>query len=109
VVKPKIISFDQKAFTFLGKWFTLSNFVNHFPQHPIYLLLILNLPRLLQPNHKLSSSIFKPSSLKTPVVKPLSLATFPVLSFTSEKISETQLELKSAPPETLSYPGRNEK
>jgi large subunit ribosomal protein L4 len=37
-------------------------------------------------------------------VKPLSLtsqlATLPVLSFTGEKISETQLDLKSAPPET---------
>jgi large subunit ribosomal protein L4 len=53
---------------------------------------------------KLSSSIFRPNSLKTPAVKPLSLtsqlATLPVLSFTGEKISETQLELKSAPPET---------
>jgi large subunit ribosomal protein L4 len=37
-------------------------------------------------------------------VKPLSLtsqlSTLPVLSFTGEKISETQLDLKSAPPET---------
>ncbi|XP_062172915.1 large ribosomal subunit protein uL4c [Alnus glutinosa] len=53
---------------------------------------------------KLSSSIFRPNSLKTPTVKPLSLtsqlATLPVLSFTGEKISETQLDLKSAPPET---------
>jgi hypothetical protein len=53
---------------------------------------------------KLSSSIFRPNSLKTPAVKPLlltsQLATLPVLSFTGEKISVTQLELKSAPPET---------
>ncbi|KAE8039230.1 hypothetical protein FH972_011659 [Carpinus fangiana] len=61
---------------------------------------------LTSPNQtpKLSSSIFRPNSLKTPAVKPLSLtsqlATLPVLSFTGEKISETQLELKSAPPET---------
>ncbi|KAK9279496.1 hypothetical protein L1049_013175 [Liquidambar formosana] len=52
---------------------------------------------------------FKPISLKTPT-KPFShsqtlsirsdLATLPILSFTGEKIGETQLNLKSAPPET---------
>ncbi|KAM3739975.1 hypothetical protein ACB098_08G064000 [Castanea mollissima] len=54
---------------------------------------------------KLSSSslTFRPNSLKTQT-KPLSvtseLATIPVLSFTGDKIGETQLELKSAPPDT---------
>lgn len=45
----------------------------------------------------------KPNSLK-PQSKPLSissqLATLPVLSFAGEKVGETYLELKSAPPET---------
>ncbi|CAK9330087.1 unnamed protein product [Citrullus colocynthis] len=46
---------------------------------------------------------WKPNSLK-PQTKPLSisseLATLPVLSFTGEKVGETYLDLKSAPPET---------
>ncbi|EXC01483.1 50S ribosomal protein L4 [Morus notabilis] len=45
-----------------------------------------------------------PNSLKSPTPKPLSiiseLATLPVLSFTGEKVGETFLDLKSAPPET---------
>jgi large subunit ribosomal protein L4 len=54
---------------------------------------------------KLSSSTFRPNSLKTKTpTKPLSLtsqlATLPVLSFTGERIGETQLDLKSAPPDT---------
>ncbi|CAK9314552.1 unnamed protein product [Citrullus colocynthis] len=53
-------------------------------------------------NSKLSCNL-KPISLK-PQTKPLSisseLATFPVLSFTGEKVGETYLDLKSAPPET---------
>lgn len=52
---------------------------------------------------KLSPSTFRPNSLKTPT-KSLSvtseLATLPVLSFTGEKVGETYLDLKSAPPDT---------
>ncbi|GMN23830.1 hypothetical protein TIFTF001_000282 [Ficus carica] len=47
---------------------------------------------------------FNPNSLKSPTPKPLSitfeLATLPVLSFSGEKVAETYLDLKSAPPET---------
>lgn len=47
---------------------------------------------------------FKPNSLKSSTPKPLSitfeLATLPVLSFSGEKVAETYLDLKSAPPET---------
>ncbi|KAK7844106.1 50s ribosomal protein l4 [Quercus suber] len=50
-----------------------------------------------------SSLTFRPNSLKTQT-KPLSvtseLATIPVLSFTGDKIGETQLDLKAAPPDT---------
>ncbi|KAF5470459.1 hypothetical protein F2P56_010973 [Juglans regia] len=52
---------------------------------------------------KLSSLTFRPTSLKTST-KPLSvtseLATLPVLSFNGEKIGETHLDLRSAPPDT---------
>ncbi|KAM6597326.1 hypothetical protein CsatA_007850 [Cannabis sativa] len=47
---------------------------------------------------------FKPNSLKTPTARPLAisseLATLPILSFTGEKIGETYLDVKAAPPET---------
>ncbi|KAK4606752.1 hypothetical protein RGQ29_000833 [Quercus rubra] len=50
-----------------------------------------------------SSLTFRPNSLKTQT-KPLSvtseLATIPVLSFTGDKIGETQLDIKAAPPDT---------
>ncbi|KAG2669985.1 hypothetical protein I3760_14G063100 [Carya illinoinensis] len=52
---------------------------------------------------KLSSLTFRATSLKTST-KPLSvtseLATLPVLSFNGEKIGETHLDLRSAPPDT---------
>ncbi|KAL5580796.1 hypothetical protein UlMin_013238 [Ulmus minor] len=49
-------------------------------------------------------STFRPNSPKTPTTRTLAitseLATLPILSFTGEKIGETYLDLKSAPPET---------
>ncbi|GAV74468.1 Ribosomal_L4 domain-containing protein [Cephalotus follicularis] len=58
----------------------------------------------LSPSHKLPK-ITKPNFLKTPSTpKPLSitsqLATLPILSFDGQKIGETFLDLRSAPPET---------
>ncbi|XP_062085141.1 large ribosomal subunit protein uL4c [Humulus lupulus] len=47
---------------------------------------------------------FRPNSLKTLNARPLAisseLATLPILSFTGEKIGETYLDVKAAPPET---------
>ncbi|KAJ7961914.1 50S ribosomal protein L4 [Quillaja saponaria] len=52
--------------------------------------------------HKISST-FRPSSCRT-LPKPFAirseLATLPILSFTGEKIGETHLDIKAAPPDT---------
>ncbi|KAF3439549.1 hypothetical protein FNV43_RR17827 [Rhamnella rubrinervis] len=49
-------------------------------------------------------STFRPISLKTPTTRSLAisseLSTLPVLSFTGEKVGETFLDLKCAPPDT---------
>lgn len=55
-------------------------------------------------NPKSSVSITKPNSVKNSLSRPLAvssqLATLPILSFTGEKIGETYLDLKAAPPDT---------
>ncbi|KAI3873758.1 hypothetical protein MKX03_009843 [Papaver bracteatum] len=56
-------------------------------------------------NPKFISSSIKPNSLKTPTINPrlkinAKVATLPVLSFDGDKVGETSINLKSAPPET---------
>ncbi|KAI9109347.1 hypothetical protein K1719_019691 [Acacia pycnantha] len=57
-----------------------------------------------QPHNKFSSFTFRPNSFTRTSPKSFSitsqLATLPVLSFNGEKVSETALDLKTAPPDT---------